>query len=131
MRTLLLITAVFAASAFAQEDRWARVVSLDLSQQVMVQSMDRHKHWGQLVSADQNSIVIRKSDQDLTFTKANVMTVAIREKHPARRAAHGAILGSAPVVLVPHVGLLRFAAYGAGVGLMHHKSTVIYRGRRP
>lgn len=130
MKHLLLMLAI-ALPAFAQGDRWTRVAALDLSQQVMVQSMDRHKHWGQLVSADDNSIVIRKADQDLTFTKANVMTVAIREKHPARRAARGAVIGSAPMVLVPHVGLLRFAAYGAGLGVLKHRSTVIYRGRRP
>ncbi|MBM3763771.1 MAG: hypothetical protein FJW32_00135 [Acidobacteria bacterium] len=127
----LLLTLALALPAFAQQDRWARLAQLEPSHQTMVQSMDRHKHWGRFVSADDNTITIEKGANDLTFSKANVMTVAIRDRHPARRAAHGALIGGFPLMLAPQVGLLRFTAYGAGVGLFNHKSTVIYRGRRP
>ncbi len=127
----LLLTLALAIPALAQQNRWERLAQLDLSQQTMVQSMDRHKHWGHFVSADDNTITLRKGENDVTFSKANVMTVAIRAQHPARRAAHGSLIGGFPLLLAPQVGLLRFAAYGAGVALINHKSTVIYRGRRP
>lgn len=127
----LLLTLALAIPAFAEQDRWARLATLDLSQQTMVQSMDRHKHWGVFVSSDDNTITIRKGENDLTFSKANVMTVAIRDRHPAFRAAKGALYGGFPLLFAPQARLLPFAAYGAGVALFHHKSTVIYRGRRP
>lgn len=127
----LLLTLALAIPAFAQQDRWARLAQLDLSQQTMVQSMDRHKHWGVFVSADDHTITIRKRGGDLTFSKANVMTVAIRAQHPARRAAHGSLIGGFPLLLAPRARLLPFAAYGAGVALFGHRSTVIYLGRRP
>ena len=127
----LLLTLALALPALAQEDRWARLAALEPSQQTMVQSMDRHKHWGHFVSADDKAITVRKGENDLTFSKANVMTVATREMRPARRAARGALLGGATLLIAPELALLRFAGYGAGVGLFNHKSTVIYRGRRP
>jgi hypothetical protein len=130
MKHLLLILAL-AIPAFAQQDRWARLAQLDLSQQTMVQSMDRHKHWGHFVSADDNTVTIRKGENDVTFSKANVMTVAIRDRHPAHRAAKGAMIGGFPLMFAPHARLLPLAAYGAGVALFGHRSTVIYRGRRP
>lgn len=86
----LLLTLALALPSFAQQDRWARLASLDLTQQTMVQSMDRHKHWGVFVFADDNAITIRKGGDDVTFSKANVMTVATREVRPARCAPQGA-----------------------------------------
>ncbi len=127
----LLLTLALALPALAQQDRWARLASLEPSQQTMVQSMDRHKHWGHFVFADDNTITITKHGNNLTFSKANVITVAIRDRSPAHRAAKGALIGGFPLLMVPHVAVLKFAVYGAGIALSKHKSTVIYRGRRP
>jgi len=133
MRSAVLLLAI-TRCAFASPDDWPALGRIDQSQQTVVQTSDRKRYEGALVSYSADALIIRTRKGEQAIEKSRVEVVFVREKPRSHSARKGAIIAGAIGVAaaIPTYGasvgaIPAVAGIGALIGLSQNTMTPVYR----